>query len=185
MANKVLLLMDLQNAILQMANAKDNYYEKINNVISYARKELIPVIFVVVKFRKNYPEINSNNKSFNSIKSMGFSFEDNSELVQISPKIDCNPDDIIITKRRVSAFSGSDLEIILKSQNINHLVLTGIATSGVVLSTIREACDKDYQVTVIEDCCLDMDDEVHRVLTEKIFPKQASVIKAEQFILGK
>ncbi len=84
--------------------------------------------------------------------------------------------EVVVTKRRVSAFSGSDLEVVLRAQGIQHLVLTGIATSGVVLSTLREAADKDYRLTVLADCCADGDEEVHRVLTTKVFPRQADVL---------
>lgn len=90
--------------------------------------------------------------------------------------------DVTVTKRRVSAFTGSDLEVVLRAKGIQHLVLTGIATSGVVLSTLREASDKDYQLTVIEDCCADADEEVHRVLTTKVFVKQAEIFSAEQWM---
>ena len=84
-----------------------------------------------------------------------------------------------MTKRRVSAFTGSDLEVILSAYGTKHLVLTGIATGGVVLSTLIEAADKDYQMTVIEDCCADGDEEVHRVLTTKIFSKRAEIVNLE------
>jgi nicotinamidase-related amidase len=64
---------------------------------------------------------------------------------------------------------------------ITHILLTGIATSGVVLSTLREAADKDYAITVLSDCCADRDDEVHRVLMTKVFIRQAEVMKAEEW----
>ena len=88
---------------------------------------------------------------------------------------------MIITKKRVSAFTGSDLEVVLRSLDIKHLVLAGISTSGVVLSTLREAADKDYVLTVIVDCCADRDEEVHRVLTTKIYPRQALVVAAGEW----
>ena len=87
-----------------------------------------------------------------------------------------------VVKRRVSAFAGSDLEIVLRSQGVQRLVLCGIATSGVVLSTLREAADKDYRLTILSDCCADMDAEVHNLLLAKIFPRQADVITADQWI---
>lgn len=59
--------------------------------------------------------------------------------------------------------------MILRANQIQHLVLTGVATSGVVLSTLREAADKDFQLTVLKDACADRDEEVHRILTEKVF----------------
>ena len=83
---------------------------------------------------------------------------------------------MVVTKRRVSAFTGSDLEVVLRSGEVDSLVLTGIATSGVVLSTLRQAADLDYRLTVLADGCLDADPEVHRVLTEKLFPRQADVL---------
>jgi len=84
-------------------------------------------------------------------------------------------------KRRISAFAGSDLEVILRAFNIQHMILTGVATSGVVLSTTREAADKDYRITILEDCCADGDEEVHRVLTTKILARQADVISVEEW----
>ena len=81
----------------------------------------------------------------------------------------------------MSAFSGSDLEIVLRAQNIRHLVLAGIATSGVVLSTTREAADKDYELTILSDVCADTDEKVHSVLINKVFPRQATVITVEKW----
>lgn len=86
-----------------------------------------------------------------------------------------------MVKKRVSAFTGSDLEVLLRSMSVTHLVLTGIATSGVVLSTAREAADRDYQLTVLADGCADADDEVHRVLLSKVFPRQAIVTTAQEW----
>ena len=82
---------------------------------------------------------------------------------------------MVVTKRRVSAFTGSDLEVVLRSNGIDSLVLAGIATSGVVLSTVRQAADLDYRLTVLADGCLDADAAVHRVLLENVFPRQAEV----------
>ena len=90
----------------------------------------------------------------------------------------------MVTKRRVSAFAGSDLEVILRAHRIEHLVLTGFATSGVVLSTLREAADKDYRLSVLSDGCADLDEEVHNVLLNKIFPRQAEVMTAQQWAAG-
>jgi nicotinamidase-related amidase len=96
----------------------------------------------------------------------------------IAPK----PDEITIVKHRVSAFSGNDLEMILRSQSITHLVFFGIATCGIALSTLRQASDLDFRCVVVKDCCFDGDEEVHRVLTEKVFARQASVVGADDLI---
>jgi nicotinamidase-related amidase len=66
--------------------------------------------------------------------------------------------------------------------NVQHLVLTGISTSGVVLATLIEAADKDFRLTVISDCCFDPDEEVHRVLTRNIFTKRGDVLMLEEWV---
>jgi nicotinamidase-related amidase len=92
------------------------------------------------------------------------------------------PGDVVVTKHRVSAFAGTDLDMILRANGVETLVLAGIATSGVVLSTIRYAADADYRLVVVADCCADRDPEVHRVLVEKVFQRQARVVKAAEVI---
>ena len=101
---------------------------------------------------------------------------------QIHDSLALRPAEPVVTKLRVSAFAGSDLEVILRSRRIDTLILTGIATSGVVLSTLREAADKDYGLIVLSDACLDADPEVHRVLMEKVFPRQADVMTVDEWM---
>ena len=92
------------------------------------------------------------------------------------------PDDVVVVKKRVSAFAGSDLDVVLRSLGVTSLVLTGISTSGVVLSTLRQAADLDFDLTVLSDACADTDPEVHRVLLEKVFPRQAAVVTTDRWI---
>ena len=86
------------------------------------------------------------------------------------------PGDIVVRKTRVGAFSTTDLDDQLKAHEVQTLVLAGISTSGVVLSTVRDAADRDYQVFVLTDASADPQPGVHEFLTEKIFPRQARVI---------
>jgi nicotinamidase-related amidase len=130
---------------------------------------------VVVGFRPGYPEVSTRNKMFGALARNGLA-DGGDQATQIHPDVAAEPGDIIVTKRRVSAFAGSDLDMVLRAGDIDHLVLTGIATSGVVLSTVRQAADLDFGLTVLADGCLDADPEVHRVLTEKVFPRQADVV---------
>ena len=71
-----------------------------------------------------------------------------------------------MTKHRVGAFAGTDLEMILRAGEIDTLMLLGIATSGVVLSTLLDAADADYRLAVVTDCCADRDAELDACLKE-------------------
>lgn len=178
--NTALLVMDMQVGILPMLPNVNDIKEKVAKAIATARNKKTPVIFVVVGFRKGAPEASLNNKSFGAGKER-FAKLDMDEFMKVHPDLAPLADEITVTKRRVSAFTGSDLEVVLRALNIQHLILSGIATSGVVLSTLREAADKDYRITVLSDCCADADEEVHRVLTTKIFPRQADVLTLEEW----
>ena len=178
-SHTALLVMDVQAGIVTRFAQTGDLLERINTAITAARAAQIPVIYVVVAFRPGYPEISPRNKSFSAIKQQQSSLQAAMTATEIHPAIAPQPTDIVVTKRRVSAFSGSDLEVVLGAQGIAHLALCGIATSGVVLSTLREAADKDYQLTVLSDCCVDSDEEVQRVLLSKVFPRQAEVVTAE------
>lgn len=178
-----LLVMDLQNTILQHVGDSSVYVQNVKKAIAHARAQSIPVIYVVVAFRAGAPEISERNKSFSTISNKemwtpGFA----AQWAEIHPDVAPENGEPVVTKRRVSGFTGSDLEVILRAKNIEHLVLAGISTSGVVLSTVREAADKDYQLTVIADCCVDRDPEVHKVLTTKVFPNQATVIDLDTWL---
>ncbi|NNN09515.1 MAG: cysteine hydrolase [Acidimicrobiaceae bacterium] len=179
---QALLVMDLQNGIVErMSEQADVLIDTIERVIDAARRHDVPVIFVRVAFRPGAPEVSRRNQSFATIKASTPMVE-TEPATQIHPRLQLREGDVLVTKRRVSAFTGSDLDVVLRSLEVDHLVLTGIATSGVVLSTTRQAADLDYQLTVISDACADADPEVHRVLTEKVFPRQAAVVNADQWI---
>jgi nicotinamidase-related amidase len=72
--------------------------------------------------------------------------------------------------------------MILRSNDIETLVMCGIATSGVVLSTLRHAADFDYRLVVVRDCCSDSDSTVHACLLDKVFPRQAEVVDSAGFV---
>ena len=180
MENTALMVMDMQAGIIGMLENSKPIIDNVAKAISVARDHQLHVIYVVVGFRKGAPEISSDNLGFSASKER-WTKANPEEITKINPPISPNDMDIIITKKRISAFTGSDLEVVLRSLGIKHMVLTGFATSGVVLSTLREAADKDYRLTVLSDCCGDRDEEVHRVLTTKVFPRQANVITVSEW----
>ena len=176
-----LLVMDMQVGILAMLPSAVSLINNLNKALTAARENNIPVIYVVVGFRPGAPEVSMNNKSFSAGKER-FAAMDMNEFMKVHPDIAPAAGEVTVVKRRVSGFTGSDLEVVLRAYGIQHVVLTGIATGGVVLSTLREAADKDYAITVLADCCADSDEEIHRVLTTKVFTRQADVISVDDWV---
>lgn len=181
-ARTAVLIMDYQAGVVERHPVDHAaLLARANTVLAAARAAQLPVIYVVVAFRAGHPEIGPGNALFRELKQTG-RFAAGDPATEIHAAIAPQAGDIVVTKRRVSAFAGSDLELILRARGLDTLVLFGLATSGVVLSTVRQAADADYRLIVLADCCADRDAEVHRVLTEKVFPRQADVVTAEQFL---
>jgi nicotinamidase-related amidase len=178
-----LLVMDVQNGIVARFGDDTGLLDRHERAVTAARAAGVKVIFVRVAFREGYPEVSGRNQSFSSAAGQRVLLEDGPET-QIHPRLAPHPGDVVVTKRRVSAFAGSDLAEVLRGGDIDTLVLTGIATSGVVLSTLRQAADLDYRLVVLADGCRDGDPEVHRVPTEKVFPRQAEVTTVDAWVAG-
>ena len=172
MTKSALLVMDVQDGIISRVSDTD-YVPRVAGAVAAARTAGVPVIYVVVGFRVGHPEASKANKSFGALPPGAFTEQDPGAAIHagVTPR----PDEAVVTKKRVSAFAGSDLQLLLGSGGVDHLVLTGVATGGVVLSTVRQAADLDYRLTVLADGCADPDPEIHRLLTEKVFPRQAEV----------
>ncbi|WP_110928861.1 cysteine hydrolase family protein [Bacillus massiliglaciei] len=182
-SKSALLVMDLQNGIVEsLGENKEEAIIPWQKAIKAARDHDIPVIYVRVGFSKGYPEISPKNKSFSVITQHYGAMTVFDDSTQIYEAVKPEGDEPIVTKYRISAFAGSNLEMILRSQQIDTVVLSGISTSGVVLSTVRAAADMDFQIKVLADACFDRDADVHRVLLEKVFPRQADVLTVNHWI---
>jgi nicotinamidase-related amidase len=174
MAPTALLIMDVQQGIVERFASDAGYLDRLATAIAAARGAGVAVTYVTLAFRPGYPEVSERNKTFSAIAGTGW-FTDGDPGMRIPAVIAPAPGEVTVTKRRVSAFTGSDLEVLLRARAIHYLVLAGIATSGVVLSTLRQAADLDYRLTVLSDGCLDADPDVHQILLDKVFPRQAEV----------
>jgi nicotinamidase-related amidase len=172
-----LLVMDVQQAIVDRTIKDPEYLTRLAGVVDRARRADIRVVYVRIGFRPGHPDLSQRNRMFTNSPHLA-QFDESSPATHIVPAIAPKSGDIIVTKRRVSAFTGSDLEIVLRSNDVSTLLLAGISTSGVVLSTLREASDRDYGLIVLSDCCADSDPEVHHVLMTKVFPRQAEILTA-------
>ncbi|MBI4282295.1 MAG: cysteine hydrolase [Chloroflexi bacterium] len=154
------LIMDYQNR--QLSGFPEEFQKEIlgkaNDVLAEARRKGIPVIYVEVVRGERTPES------------------------AIHRAITPRSGEVVLTKSRTGPFSTTNLDEVLKKQGAETLVLMGISTSGCVVTTVRWAADIDYKLVVLSDCCADRDDEVQRVLMEKLFPRQATVVTSQQFL---
>jgi len=178
-----LLSMDLQAGIVSVYVKDPELIPRAANLIEQARKAGMLVVHVKVGFRPNVPEASPRNRFLSAVKASPQHqqfFQGQSG--EIHPALTPAESDLVITKSRISAFAGTDLELLLRAHDIETLVMFGVATSGVVLATLQAALDADYSLFVIQDCCADSDADLNQVLMSKHFPRMATVISAEDFL---
>lgn len=154
------LIMDFQNRQLNYFDEsfQQEILQRANQVLDRTRESGISVIHIeVVRGERDWAQ-------------------------QMHPGMVPHSGELVLTKNKVGPFSSTRLNEVLREQGIDTLVLLGISTGGCVLTTVRCAADMEYKLIVLSDCCADPDTEVHRVLMEKLFPRQADVITSGQFL---
>ncbi len=169
------MMTTLPHAIDRQVVAKTQALQKA------ARDAGILVCYSATVFRPGYVEISDRNKTFSQRKTSGQPAIGD-PLQVIHEAVRPIEGEVVVGKHRVNALFGTDLDMTLRANNIETIILLGYATSGVVLSTTRYAADSDYRIIIAEDCCSDSDIEVHDFLTQRIFPRQADVVQSEDVI---
>ena len=172
----ILLVMDYQPAILGNLPGVGELLARTAGAIATARACGMRIGYVRVAFdAADYEAVPQTNKGF-ATAAAGRRMNADAPETAVHEAVAPQPGDIVVRKVRVGAFSTTDLAVRLRDAGIDTLVLAGVSTSGVVLSTVRDAADHDYRLYVLEDGCADRDGELHDVIMRKVFPRQAYVI---------
>ena len=176
-----LLVMDYQNGIVDMLDETDDLLSRAADAIATVRGAGGHVGYVRVAFEdadlEAFPPTSGMGKR---VGASGRALHNDSSATAVHERVAPEPDDIIVRKVRVGAFSTTDLDEQLRERGVDTVILAGISTSGVVLSTVRDASDRDFRVLVLADATADPQPDVHAFLTERIFPRQADVITVSE-----
>jgi nicotinamidase-related amidase len=176
-----LLVMDYQNGIVARLDDPDELLSRAADAIRRFRERQGQVGYVRVAFTdQDLAAIPPTSRMGQRVGTSAGAFHNDSPGTAVHDRVAPEPDDIVVRKTRVGAFSTTDLDAQLRERGIDTLVLAGISTSGVVLSTVRDGSDRDYRVLVLADATADPEADVHEFLIERIFPRQADVITVAQ-----
>jgi nicotinamidase-related amidase len=177
-----LLVMDYQAGILsRLGEAAGPLLSCAADAIAIVRGHGGQIGYVRVAFEDaDYDAVPPHSRFAPLLAAAGPAMHSDSPATAVHDTVAPEPGDMTVRKTRVGAFSTTDLDQQLRDRGISTLILAGISTSGVVLSTVRDAADRDYQVLVLADGCADPQADVHDFLTEKIFPRQAHVITSAE-----
>lgn len=176
-SSTALLVMDYQQGIVAMIENSAALMDRAADAIARVRASGAHVGYVRVAFTdEDLAAIPPTSGMGARVAASSEAFHADSPHTTIHERIAPQDGDILVRKTRVGAFSTTDLQQQLRDRGIDTLILAPISTSGVVLTTVREAFDRDYALFVLADATADRDADVHACLMEKVFPRQAEVI---------
>ncbi|WP_369387491.1 cysteine hydrolase family protein [Streptomyces sp. CG1] len=173
-----LLVMDYQPAILALLPEGDGnaLLGRVEGAIAGVRANGGTIAYVRVGFTEaDWDAIPAINKSFAPLAQHRVMHHED-PATAIHERLDPQDGDIIVRKTRYGGMSTTDLDRQLRERGITTLVVSGISTSGVVLSTVIDAADRDYQLYVLSDGVADPDTEVHNGLLHQVFPSRAHIV---------
>jgi len=149
---------------------------KANRALAIAHEKKWITILVKVGFHEQYIDQPKNSPIFGKAHELG-ALNLNAEGTAFHPDLNTN-DCLCIIKPRISGFYGTNLDAVLRANQIERVLLAGVSTSLAVQSTARDAHDRDYQVCIVEDLCAAGDLNEHQISID-LLSKIAKIISAD------
>ncbi|MFD4393567.1 cysteine hydrolase [Kitasatospora sp. NPDC058478] len=174
-----LLVLDCQPAILAALSeggGREALLDRVEAAIADVRTSGGTVAYVRVGFTEaDWDAIPATNKSFAPLARHRVMHHED-PATAIHERLAPRDDDLVVRKTRFGGMSTTDLDQQLRERGITTLVVSGVSTSGVVLSTVLDAADRDYRLYVLSDGVTDPDTEAHDALLQKVLPSRAHII---------
>lgn len=193
MKNSALVLIECQNEWLsskgklqKLIEDKEMLNASVENIVialNYARKIKLPIAHVGLRFQKGYPELANGKSGLNkAIPNFG-TFPLNEFGSEFYKRFEPKDDEFVVTGRTgASGFSGSNLDVWLRSNKIEDIYLVGYATHVCVESTLRNAHDKGYNPILMEDATSAFNKEQQEYVINEIVHHFGKHIKTNQFL---
>jgi nicotinamidase-related amidase len=171
-----LLLLDFQYGVLDTVRNSADVLSRAEVALCWARQQRVQVAHVRVAFtEEDFARVPAHNKALRQVVESR-RFADGSREAAIHSRVAPQGRELVVRKTRFGAFSTTELHRLLQELGIDTLILAGISTSGVVLSTVRDALERDYEIYVLADSIADHDPQLHDALVERLLRQSVNVI---------
>jgi ureidoacrylate peracid hydrolase len=168
------LVVDMQRGFLAVPAfaAMKQTIPGITEFLRLARAAGMTVIYLVTGFHAGMSDAGRIGSRTRQMM-LGLGSEEDNSLLQnnpgaaVVPELTPEPSDMIITKTRFSGFTGTSLETVLRSRNVESLILLGATTTVCVESTVRDAMFLDFNALVLSDCTSDLTPELHKAALQR------------------
>jgi nicotinamidase-related amidase len=184
-----LLIIDVQNYITSeeysgqySSSSNEDYYKRIENtslpnikkLINVFKKSNLQIIYTrnasINKFNLDVPGLSKMRYSeeLKDAKGNNYHLLEDEFGSKIDKRIEPCEKDIVLLKTSSGAFCSSNIDLILRNNNISSLVITGGLTDACVSTSVREASDKGYLCIVLEDACICSSVEDHKAALKSL-----------------
>nr|WKF61451.1 N-carbamoylsarcosine amidase [Paraburkholderia busanensis] len=171
-AQTALIVMHYQTDILGLfPDVAPGLLDNTRRLCDAARAKGVGVYFANLRFQAGYPEVSPLNKNGQGIKQLGLFVDD-----RTAPELGQRPEEPLVIAHRASVFFGTDLQARLAERNVDTLIMVGIASTGVMFSSVAYASDADFRLFTVKDCCYDPDQVVHERLFATAFESRTTVL---------
>jgi nicotinamidase-related amidase len=162
------------------AQNREAVKERAGRLLAFARANSIPVVSVRIAFRADHADVIQNCTIFRNVVA-GNAMVDGSWGAEFHEGLGPIGAEHVVKHTRVNAFYGSELEEVLRMLEAERLIVAGIATNSVVITTVASAADIGYEVIVAADACSSANPDLHRASLE-IMRLVADVTDVESII---
>jgi nicotinamidase-related amidase len=184
-ARSALLLLDCQEGVaarvLTDRASRAAFCAAVESAVEAAQSSGMPCVRVEVEFRPGHPEVSASNAYFSKVREaqrMVAGSEEAAPMSELAALMSSMPR---VVKRRIGGFANTDLGPLLRGLGCDGVVLSGLITSGAVLSTAAHGADLDYRVAVLSDASHDPNPGLHEALLEHALPMRAQVVTVSEF----
>jgi nicotinamidase-related amidase len=169
-----LIIGDIQRGITGAYPFARTVVPPLTGLLPRARAAGVLIVFVHIAFRTNRADLPPDNALFSAFFDAGDGFHEGAAGTVIDLPVE--REDVVVLKRRASAFAGTDLDLVLRAQAVDAIAIAGVATSAMVAATFYDAADRGYRVTVLRDGCADGDPAVHDFFMDRVFPSRGAEV---------
>ncbi|MFC7831050.1 cysteine hydrolase family protein [Streptomyces sp. NPDC057375] len=165
-----LIIGDVQRGITGNYPFARHVVPPLTELLPRARAAGVLVVFVHFAVRSNGADLPPHDVLFRTFYEAGETFHEGAAGAEVDlPVAD---EDVVVLKRRASAFAGTDLDLVLRAGGTDSLAVAGVATSAMVAATCYDAADRGYRLTVLRDGCADGDQAMHDFFMDAVFPSR-------------
>ncbi|HVO88397.1 MAG TPA: isochorismatase family protein [Casimicrobiaceae bacterium] len=152
----------------------------IAKLLAAARAKRVPIFYTTVERRADRLDYGRDrDKNFRTGEATSLTGGKGPEIPrEIAPQ----PADIVISKKKASAFFGTPLASYLVDLNVDTLLVTGVSTSGCVRATVVDGNAYNFRVCVVEEGTFDRSSVAHKVNLFDMHMKYADVISVDETI---